>query len=39
MLQVVNKEPQSLVLAFRVSAATLSKYLFAGQGILGLEQQ
>ena len=36
MLQVVNKEAQSLLLAFRVS---LSKYLFAEQGILGLEQQ
>ena len=39
MLQVVNKEAQSLLLAFRVSAAALSKYLFAEQGILGLEQQ
>ena len=25
--------------AFRVSAATLSKHLIAGEGILGLEQQ
>ena len=39
MLQVVNKEAQSLLLAFRVSTATLSKYLFACQGILGLELQ
>ena len=37
MLQVVNKEAQSLLLAFRVSAAEF-EYLFAGQGILGLEQ-
>ena len=40
MLQAVNKEGQSLLLAFtgftscfRVSAATLSKYLFAGKDI------
>ena len=39
MLQVVNKEAQSLLLAFRVSAATLSKYFFVGEGILGQEQQ
>ena len=39
MLQIVNKEVQSLLLAFRVSATILSKYLFAGQGILVLEQQ
>ena len=38
MLQVVNKEAQSLLLAFRVSAAEF-EYLFAGQGILRLEQQ
>ena len=38
MLQVVDKEAQSLLLALRVSAArSQSKYLFAGQGILGLE--
>ena len=39
MPQVINKEAQSLLLAFPVSAATLSKYSLAGQGILGLEQQ
>ena len=38
MLQVVNKEVQSLLLAFRVSA-TEFEYLFAGEGILTLEQQ
>ena len=38
MLQAVNKEVQSLLLAFRVSAAALSKYLFAVRGILRLEQ-
>ena len=36
MLQVVNKEAQSLLWAFRVSATALSKCLFTGQGILGL---
>ena len=39
VLQVVYKEAQSLLLAFSVSVTTLSKYLFAGQGISGLEQQ
>ena len=39
MLQVVNKEAQSLLLAFGFLPLTLSKYSFAGQGILGLEQQ
>ena len=38
MLQVANKEAQSLLLAFSVSAAEF-EYLFAGQGILRLEQQ
>ena len=46
MLQVVNKEAQSLLLTltgfifcFSVTDATLSKYLLARKGILGLEQQ
>ena len=39
MLQVVNKEAQSLPLAFKVSAAIWVRICFAGQGILGLEQQ
>ena len=39
MLHVVNKEVQSPLLAIMVSAAAWSKYVFAGQGILGLEQQ
>ena len=38
MLQVVDKEAQSLLLAFRVPAAKF-EYLFAGQDILRLEQK
>ena len=47
LLQVLNKEAQSLLLTFNrfhifvlgFLPLTLSKYLFAGQGILRLEQQ
>ena len=39
MLQVINKEEQYLLLALRISTAVLSKYLFAGQGILRLKQE
>ena len=45
MLQVVNEEPQSfnfyqiLLVVLGFLPLTFSKYLFAGQGILRLEQQ